>query len=197
MTRANREADGWDIEAEIAWIREEKDEDKMSNGELQADNKKILHALKMMEHRLDRELELQRKNINLQETQELQSNHEKVNQENMKINETVIKGLEKEAKKLRERREELKNGVEAKLNTKKYELEKKGTELKSELRKLKLEEKELNKRLEKHGNVREPESLSENQKLEEELRVYSIKYMKLLEKYNRGTEQLAMVSNTV
>jgi len=41
--------------------------------------------------------------------------------ENIKNNETVIKNLEKQVKKMRDRREELKNGLESKLNAKKYE----------------------------------------------------------------------------
>lgn len=58
--------------------------------------------------------------------------------EAIKNNETIIKVLEKELKKNKERNDDLKNGLEAKLNTKKYELEKKLGDLKSEVRKMKL-----------------------------------------------------------
>ena len=42
---------------------------------------------------------------------------------------------------MKERREELKSGIESKLNTRKYELEKKVSELKAEVKRMKLEER--------------------------------------------------------
>lgn len=38
-----------------------------------------------------------------------------------------------------------------------------------------------------HGDLSRPENMKENQRLEEELRVYSIKYVRLLDKYNKST----------
>ena len=68
--------------------------------------------------------------------------------------------LDKEVKKVKERREELKSGLESNLNTKKYELEKRFGELKNEVKKMKLSEKELDKKLSSHENPSQPSSLS-------------------------------------
>ncbi len=67
----------------------------MNNQELQDENKKILLILKKIENKLDRELDHQKKNLNLQETQESQPNQDKIAAENIKSNDTNIKVLEK------------------------------------------------------------------------------------------------------
>lgn len=69
-------------------------------------------------------------------------------------------------------------------------------ELKVDLKKMKLEENEINKKLANRENNYQPESFQEHLRLEEELRVYSIKYVKILDKFNKITEKQAMSSNT-
>lgn len=44
--------------------------------------------------------------------------------------------------------------------------------------------------------MNKPENVEEHQRMEEELRCYSIKYVRLLDKYNKGSEKLAIVSKT-
>ena len=58
----------------------------MSNQDVQDENKKILNTLKSIENKLDKELDHQRKNLNLQETQESNSSREKVTNESIKNN---------------------------------------------------------------------------------------------------------------
>lgn len=50
----------------------------------------------------------------------------------------------------------------------------------------------MNKKLSLRDNPIEPDSVAEHARLEEELRVFSLKYMKILEKHNRIAEQLAV-----
>lgn len=51
--------------------------------------------------------------------------------EHIKNNENIIRVLEKDARKLRDRREELKDGLESRLNAKKYDQEKRISDLKA------------------------------------------------------------------
>lgn len=59
-----------------------------------------------------------------------------------------------------------------------------------------MEENEINKRLGNRTDLLQPEGLTDHIRLEEELRVYSLKYMKLLEKHNKVSEQLALAGQS-
>lgn len=111
LLSASKMSEVKDIQAEIDWIKEEINYGKMSNTDLQEENKKIIHTLKMIELKLDKELEHHKKTMNLQPNQQSHTNREKVLNEAIKNNETIIKVLEKELRKAKDRNEELKNGL--------------------------------------------------------------------------------------
>ena len=78
MSKAEEKPDIINIQADIEWIRQNKDNQQLNNQELQEENKKILQTLKTIETRLDKELEYQKKNINLKEVVTTQNNQEKI-----------------------------------------------------------------------------------------------------------------------
>lgn len=78
MSKAEEKPDIINIQADIEWIRQNKDNQQLNNQELQEENKKILQTLKAIETRLDKELEYQKKNINLKEVVTTQNNQEKI-----------------------------------------------------------------------------------------------------------------------
>lgn len=78
MSKAEEKPDIINIQADIEWIRQNKDNQQLNNQELQEENKKILQTLKTIETRLDKELEYQKKNINLKEVATTQNNQEKI-----------------------------------------------------------------------------------------------------------------------
>ena len=62
---------------------------------------------------------------------------------------------------------------------------------------MKLEENEINKKLANRENNLQPESFQEHLRLEEELRVYSIKYVKILDKFNKKEGQIINLASFV
>lgn len=48
----------------------------------------------------------------------------------------------------------------------------------------------------KVGDAGNPKDLAEHQRMEEELRALSIRYVRLLDQYNKSTEKLALAANT-
>lgn len=78
MSKTEEKPDIINIQADIEWIRQNKDNQQLNNQELQEENKKILQTLKTIETRLDKELEYQKKNINLKEVVTTQNNQEKI-----------------------------------------------------------------------------------------------------------------------
>lgn len=78
MSKTEEKPDIINIQADIEWIRQNKDNQQLNNQELQEENKKILQTLKAIETRLDKELEYQKKNINLKEVVTTQNNQEKI-----------------------------------------------------------------------------------------------------------------------
>lgn len=78
MSKTEEKPDIINIQADIEWIRQNKDNQQLNNQELQEENKKILQTLKTIETRLDKELEYQKKNINLKEVATTQNNQEKI-----------------------------------------------------------------------------------------------------------------------
>lgn len=62
---------------------------------------------------------------------------------------------------------------------------------------MKSEEHDVERRLLAHGgNNGIPENAEENQRLEEELKSYSIRYVRLLDQYNKSAEKLAIIEKT-
>jgi hypothetical protein len=100
-----------ELEEQIAWMRQETNYGKLTNQDIQEENRKVLLALKNLEGRLDKELEQQKYSRISHNSQEQITDPLKIVQESIKNNENLIKVLEKEVKKLRERREELKEGL--------------------------------------------------------------------------------------
>ena len=71
---------------DLQWIQQKTNYEKMSNQQLQDENKKIVNILKVMEMKLDKELDIQQKTINLADTAETHQNHQKVFSERIKNN---------------------------------------------------------------------------------------------------------------
>jgi chromosome segregation ATPase len=137
-------------------MREEPSYGKLSAQDLQEENRRVLAALKVLEGRLDKELELQKHSRIAQPAHEQQADQLKVVLESIKNNEQCIRVLEKDLRHHKERREELANGLESKLNARKHELEKKIADGRAELKRMRLEENELNKKLATRDNPSEP-----------------------------------------
>lgn len=181
-----------ELESQVSWMRVSPNYLQLSAAEIQEENRRVLAALKQLETRLDRELDLQKHARVGLAAQETQADPLRIALEAIKNNETCIRLLERDLKHLRERREDLAGGLESRLSVRRHELEKRLGELRGELKRMRLEENEINKKLSTRENPGEPEFLADHARLEEELRVFSIKYMKLLERHNRAAEQLAV-----
>lgn len=77
----------------------------MKNEELQEENSKILQTLKVLEKMLDKQLQIKKKNMNLHNRQETKANQQQVLSQKIKNNESLIKVLEIDVKKLKDRRD--------------------------------------------------------------------------------------------
>lgn len=73
-------------ELSLSWVKESTNYDKISNDDLQEENKKIINILKQMETKLDKELHIQQKTISFNNHPETTVNQEKVHNEHIKNN---------------------------------------------------------------------------------------------------------------
>ena len=80
------------------------------------------------------------------------------------------------------------------MSDRKYQLERRIGELKREMKQMEAEERSVLKKL-RGSDGKEPLLLKEQTRLEEELRACSNRYVKLLEKYNKVTDQVAISSS--
>lgn len=74
LLSSSKASENRNIEADTEWMKDEPNYSKMSNQDIQEENRKIIHTLKIIEAKLDKELEQQKKNLNLNPTAETHSN---------------------------------------------------------------------------------------------------------------------------